>query len=372
MADFFARLAERALGRVPVLQPLIVPSFAPVSIAADLPQDTTVASELEFEETREQTTPVQVTPIMPLHRNLAPNGPLSTVEDSVPTDETRPEAKTQHYDLEQIPAELPTMTRSRPSPRGREQEDVPRTGRPRLHNLSERAVASPESDERPEVPGLAITAARPRPPPLAPRQRQPITTGFIQDTHTASGDADAAEDVGAAVPRRPRSPVRTVAITSRRQPEPASATPLAQSRQALDSTAASTRLEEPLRVRTPQQINVETEAEAVEGPPARLLANPKESQPPMAAARVQPLQETPYAEEPAAPGPTIPLTDRRAFNGPGSRPEAQPPTIRVTIGRIEIRASVQAPPTVSKAAPRRRGPALPLAEYLEQRTAGKR
>jgi hypothetical protein len=230
---------------------------------------------------------------------------------------------------------------------------------------------SPESGERPEVPGPSITAARPRPPPPAPGQRQPVITGFMQDIHTAPGDSDAEEGASTAVPRRPRSPARTVAITGRRQSETASVTPLAQRRRAFDSTAASTRLEEPLRVRIPQQINVETAADAVERPPARLLANPKESQPPMAAARVQPLQETPYTEEPAALGPTIPLTDRLAFNGPRSRPEVQP-TIRVTIGRIEIRASVQAPPTGSKAAPRRRGPALPLAEYLEQRAAGKR
>jgi hypothetical protein len=49
----------------------------------------------------------------------------------------------------------------------------------------------------------------------------------------------------------------------------------------------------------------------------------------------------------------------------------QAPTIRVTIGRIEIRAAMPpAPPP--RARPVRRQPALPLEQYLQRRNEGRR
>jgi hypothetical protein len=47
-----------------------------------------------------------------------------------------------------------------------------------------------------------------------------------------------------------------------------------------------------------------------------------------------------------------------------------PPTIRVTIGRIEIRATVP-PASPARTQPVRRQPALPLAQYLQRRNEGK-
>lgn len=374
MADFLARVAERAIGQAPALQPVNVPVFVPVSFAADLPQDSSVASDLAFEETQEQPTPAQVTPTMLPPERLVPSGPISRVEGRLPTGELQPEAETQDqsesepvsygvtpapslgYDFGQGVGEPPEM--ASPQPRRRHP-----------YHLSEQAEVVPESEERPEVQGPETKQRRPRPPGSALSQREPGTRGLVQDARPAPGDDyfESEEEIGRAVPYVPPSPMRRVAI-SRPQPEPLSATPSAQRGLASDSTAVSNGPEEPPRVRTPQQISIETETKAVEMPPARRLISPKE---PQVAARVQPVQTATYTEEPASLGPTVPLTDRRAFDGPRSRPDAQP-TVHVAIGRIEIRASVQAPPTAPPAASRRRGPALPLADYLEQRREGKR
>jgi hypothetical protein len=52
-------------------------------------------------------------------------------------------------------------------------------------------------------------------------------------------------------------------------------------------------------------------------------------------------------------------------------PPPSPPTVRVTIGRVEVRA-VQPPPPPPSAAPVQQGPALSLDEYLKQRNEGQR
>ncbi len=375
MADFFARLAERAIGQAAALRPVIVPSFAPASVAADLPQDSAVASAPAFGETPEQPTLLQGIPTTLPPERLVTTGPTSRVEDSFPMGDLPAKAETQgqpeaakaegashvathaaslDHDLEPIASEVPARDRPRPSPLEREQQDTSQAGRRRPFNLGQQPEVSSELEQRPDVPEPLTEQRRPRPPASTPRQREP--TG-VQDVRTAPADgyAEAEEEIGRAVPRVPHSPTRTLATTSRRQVEPASAT-------------ASTRPEEPPRVRSPQGISMETEAEGVEEPTARRLISPKE---PRAPARVQTLQEAPYSEEQATLSPAIPLTDGRAFDGPRSRSEAQP-TIRVAIGRIEIRANIQTPPTAPTAAPRRRGPALPLADYLEQRREGKR
>jgi hypothetical protein len=60
----------------------------------------------------------------------------------------------------------------------------------------------------------------------------------------------------------------------------------------------------------------------------------------------------------------------RSEAGPRAASPAQPePTIRITIGRIEVRAEQQPP---RRPVPARRGPALSLADYLRQRSEGMR
>jgi hypothetical protein len=53
----------------------------------------------------------------------------------------------------------------------------------------------------------------------------------------------------------------------------------------------------------------------------------------------------------------------------GVRNQAPEPTIRVTIGRIEVRATAPAPPPAPAARPT--GPRLTLEEYMRRRNEGR-
>ncbi|HEY4588516.1 MAG TPA: hypothetical protein VII86_04790, partial [Thermoanaerobaculia bacterium] len=67
-------------------------------------------------------------------------------------------------------------------------------------------------------------------------------------------------------------------------------------------------------------------------------------------------------QEPPLPGVTPPSP--RAEAGPAAAPASEP-TIRVTIGRIEVRAAAPAPPPAP--APRPAAPRLTLEDYLRRR-----
>jgi hypothetical protein len=61
------------------------------------------------------------------------------------------------------------------------------------------------------------------------------------------------------------------------------------------------------------------------------------------------------------------------FQGASQSASTQAPTIRVTIGRIEVRAVTSSPqPQQSRPAPARPVPQLSLADYLKQRSGGRR
>jgi hypothetical protein len=55
-----------------------------------------------------------------------------------------------------------------------------------------------------------------------------------------------------------------------------------------------------------------------------------------------------------------------------STPKPPAPTIRVNIGRIDVRAITPHPPPVRRDAPARSGPVLSLDAYLQQRNEGLR
>jgi hypothetical protein len=63
-----------------------------------------------------------------------------------------------------------------------------------------------------------------------------------------------------------------------------------------------------------------------------------------------------------------PSSDRAAVPPPA--PEAAAPTIKITIGRVDVRAVMSEQPS-QRPTPERRNPALSLEEYLKQRSGGK-
>jgi hypothetical protein len=149
------------------------------------------------------------------------------------------------------------------------------------------------------------------------------------------------------------------------------------------------------RGETPEPRVPETELQLQPGiaPPAarpelRVEASAAETEPPLAAiepkARRDPDTTGPepakHAEaEPVLPHPTMPPVPWRdgqtASNGrQGSRVEeleTPAPTVRVSIGRIEVRAVFPEQPQRERA-PLPRSPALSLSEYLKQRDGGMR
>ena len=80
----------------------------------------------------------------------------------------------------------------------------------------------------------------------------------------------------------------------------------------------------------------------------------------------------------AAPAPIV-VTPQVAAVPEITRPEVarepiapSPPIVRVTIGRVEVRARMPAAPPAPAPAPRRREPTLSLTDYLKQRDEGRR
>jgi hypothetical protein len=86
----------------------------------------------------------------------------------------------------------------------------------------------------------------------------------------------------------------------------------------------------------------------------------------------------PEGEEPVLPHPTMPAIPWRGVQGPShgrqrshaEEPEATTPIVRVSIGRVEVRAVFPDPPRPT--APLPRSSALSLSEYLKQRDGGMR
>jgi len=98
----------------------------------------------------------------------------------------------------------------------------------------------------------------------------------------------------------------------------------------------------------------EEQGDSFDGPPPILLSDQTDSQGlavQLTAALGAARRDTPLA---ALPARTVPEASH------------QPPTIRITIGRVEVRA-VQAPPTPSARPASRPAPALSLADYLKGR-----
>jgi hypothetical protein len=84
-------------------------------------------------------------------------------------------------------------------------------------------------------------------------------------------------------------------------------------------------------------------------------------------------------DRPASSGATPSSTPRVSHTGSGNHPEPGPqeppaPAIRVSIGRIEVRATMPPPPmpAAQPAVSARPGPALSLDDYLKQRSGRRR
>lgn len=321
MADFFARLAERTLGVAPIVQPLVAPRFAPEPSAypplerpVGVPVSPGVSNETQDPLSRGATR--------------AGNTTAGRPEDEA---KTEPEIGS---DLDRIGPDLP-------------QEST--DSRPRSHRTAEPDLTPSEADTS-SSPGTSAPGS----PPNKPRS-SPSSYPVSPDTPSMTPE------------NRRRSP---------------STAP--RSRQTSDTRHELRPLAEPDPTESGDPTDVSRPAESVPVrtvlPPTGHLAertSSSEIAPEPVARASSPGIETPSVtsaptdRDRRAPQTVLSGVSIRPEGGlrerhPASFPEAQPPTIRVNIGRIEVRA-VTPPP-----APPRRQVELParlsLDDYLKQRS----
>lgn len=198
------------------------------------------------------------------------------------------------------------------------------------------------------------TSAEPQPPPLAP-------AGGYHELTAEPSHAPAAQ------PQPPtrksaRQPPAAIRGASRAKPAQASAAPQGEPTSMLPHVPAEQ--QHPLVVKpVVQQCTIEGK-------------NPSKHPAPTVVLPPEPSQD--HTTHPAALEPVIssPQVNSRVKPTPAAPPQlvsvSEPvPRIQVTIGRIEVRSNTSPPPPKPRSAPVRRGPALSLDAYLEQRNRGK-
>jgi hypothetical protein len=316
MGDFLTRLSERTLGTVPVVQPMIAPVFAREPV--NLERDSEVTGDWSPSVRETQPTP---------------NASAGRREDQGTVGYTMP---TRHR-------ETPD-TRSDPHRRG-------------ASRSSEREVAFRHEDERDPAP---VESPQSTPEP----ESSHLSNSDHSERRTISGKEDRREPSPAAT-RHPEAPTELL-----RHADPALPGVISTSQDVLPESS-------PIG-----PSSAADESDEAEFQPVRVLVDRIETPTP------RPLPET-WASSDArgsrvAPDPREPsdvprlITPRvvrprfEDFPEQGSResrgaaPES--PTIRVAIGRIEVRAVT--PPSARPPTPARTGPSLSLDDYLKQRNGG--
>ncbi|HEX2739209.1 MAG TPA: hypothetical protein VHM69_02085 [Rubrobacter sp.] len=365
MSDFVTRLAERAMGTAPVVQPLIASMFAPEPDGGLMePEDeTATVPEVQDLTPRAQTPPE--TP-MPVPDEAAPQNeepdtgvtPLSNAPGAAPSARPAPSKQTPASGQEDLDA---TDT---PGPPMR-----PRTGEPGpletgMESMQEDRQTSSSIPPTPIAPGPGSGTSFPEAPDPSGRQVLPgIRPRRESLTTTADGRNPPPAPRFESAPRVESAPERRdVEETSRRlvpkdSPSSSYAADYGRQRAMLSPT---TELAEPVRVTD----------EAPAPPPG--AGDPLETSEVTKVEIVQAHRAVQGAATVVVPRIVRHQPDQREESGPREAsvlaPEPPAPTIKVAIGRIEVRSVT--PP----APPRRETPARPplsLDDYLAQRNGGR-
>jgi hypothetical protein len=293
MADFITRLAERALGVAPVVQPVVPSMFAPGPISHR------TGIEWDSEAT---TSPGD------LDRPRAPSIQETPPARDAPTGRPADAAMAQQDD--QSSDALSSATPG--SPRGTP-ESRPGPSHPSESGSSERGAVTGKEDQR----GSSRTTAR---HPQTPPETRPETLHRAEPGPTRRG-----------LPLGPPS--------AEDESDEAVFPPLGT---LLDRGQGETLPPRP-------------------SPGAQASLDASEDAPPPVAPRMVRPQLDGYLER----GPLEPRV---------AAPESSAPAIRVTIGRIEVRAITPPPPRppAQRSTPARPGPELSLDDYLKQHNGGQR
>lgn len=424
MADFITRLAERALGVASVVQPLVPSVFAPepASYSLDVEWDSQAVASSDV-PARVRATPAQQTPSASHVLEAMPEDTAAQSEVQSASAHITPRPS----GISDVSPELHHPAGSGTSERGTTsgQEDQS-TAVPTAPNhpqrmpgadgseLSDRSVAS-------EQEGRSAVA------PAAPSQRAPdaAESGQLKGRAASGQEEDRRDSPPAPIGSPGRTPGsrpgpshldvpvslerRATFGKDRQDPSPATArrrpqAPPEPPYETLDHPGPGPAPRDTLSVSQRELIaelpsgSPSTKDEAEETVPrligtlvyrgsgaTALLPRPGSGVQASPEVSVLPLEPEPIPDRPTPPdNPYLvaPGTVRPRLSGHQERglrepraavPEAPAPTIRVAIGRIEVRAITPPPaPPARRAAPLRPIPALSLDDYLRQRNGDRR
>lgn len=320
MADFFSRLAERALGVAPVVAPLIAPLTAPGPALAAAP----------FAGV-EETLPEQPEEI--LLAPVPPGLPVATVAPPPPEKSAQPGRST-------LSAPVVPDLQEQPPPRV---EPVAPAALP-SHEVAEHSLGPAEVGERnsgrndrllpePSAPPLAAIQPQPTVSAALVTPRQPVDQSLERRAQPAQRKATdlTPTSVGPAAPSASKAaaPVTVSSLQPTNRPDAGRPQPLGW--EATDSTPQGAHRSRPT-VKPTVEPNV---------PPS------------------------PYPAPAMRPG--VPM----AISHPAPASPAPSPTVQVTIGRIEVRAILPPAPAPQPSA-RPATPRLSLADYLKQHAGEQR
>jgi hypothetical protein len=375
MDNFFTRLAERSLGGSPVVRPTITPRFSPVSSLVD------ELERVSWGKTQGLPSEPEVTP-KPISRRDVENPPVPAIADVQPV--AQPPAATEVIPTRLAPLAPLTPDLAQPSnhpvvsallnpqkqPSATPQIAVPPSTS--LTAASQRPVAAtgnlldspkpfrvspqrePVSDNHPSLPvsqsrGEGSDLVTPIPLKPAPRQEQPSVTSesSVPSLTPLTVEAIAPQQPVAATGNLINSP-RPFRVSPQREPfsDNHPSLPVPQPRGEGSDLATSI----PVELAPPHRSPVQNQT----GIPGRMDDGdrPTASAPP--STQLSPSVDLGLTL--ASPVLPVAAPDR----------EPIPPTVRVSIGRVEVRAVMPTAPT-PRAVPTRPRPAVSLNDYLKQR-----
>jgi hypothetical protein len=350
MADFVTRLAERAMGEAPVVQPLIPPAFAPEQPAH--PSDSGWESEASPSPEDPGHTayhPTRQTLAAPDAPSLAPDLPPTPEPQEVPLPD--PPRLVDSGPAEPVAA--PGQDRGAdPGPR-----NPPRREREPAESDPLETGSSVGQEDRQNSSSRTTGPSNSAPP--GPARRETGRGGRDETRITTEGRPKPRPEPRPGTIRRVEpGPLRRVADEAPRRPAPEDPPP--------DPPAAKNGSH---RSVFRQDGTVEEPGLAV-GAPSSGKVNPLVSGNEQGRAATSPVPRI-------APRIVDHSPDQRREQAPRETrafaPEPPAPTIRVAIGRIEVRAITPPPaPPPRRESPVRSGPALSLDDYLKQRNGGQR
>jgi hypothetical protein len=429
MANFLTRLAERSMGATPVVQPLTPSMFAPEPAGHPaIPGLETDAPVPPGEASRSPSVPEtlgdRAAPARPDDNgDTAPARHYETVSPEGPPPDARP--------AEVTPGRV-TNRHEDPSNAARTTPERIRDGTGAEPGTPRAAEPAPTRHDEPSDAPRRVAPEDPRPPGprqaestpqdlttsrlagASPEQRQgpdrrpsQAATGVTPDSSAPEGDPPLRETP--ATPGRPRKmpetrsnpgPIVEAGPSGRDDDTPESPSTLDEPRprekhRQDPSRSTTVRPLAPSEVRSEALPDAEPERDGAS--PARSQRGLAESGPGdpsqeedgsdrPAGSLVEPgrrvtVPPSPYPQD--SPNPARPVAVRVArppsegHPAQGSQesrqaaPEPPEPTVRVSIGRIEVRA-IASPPPAAPPAPARSGPAVSLDDYLNQLNGGRR